>query len=153
MRQGKSRPRLVIFGDPARGPVAEAIEEFSQFLKDKAELVAICYICECTAEVLREVDFAVVLGGDGSIISAARTLSEAKVPVIGVNMGKLGFLAEFSAGGIQGLVSRHHFGQGAGREADDARLPGLGGTRGQSARGSSRRRSTTCTSRRGRPIA
>ncbi len=96
MRQGKSRPRLVIFGDPARGHVAEAIEEFSKFLKDKAELVAICYICECTAEVLREIDFAVVLGGDGSIISAARTLSEAKVPVIGVNMGKLGFLAEFS---------------------------------------------------------
>jgi NAD+ kinase len=87
-----------MFGDPARGPVAEAIAEFSEFLRDKAELVAICYINECTADILREVDFAVVLGGDGSIISAARTLSEAKVPVIGVNMGKLGFLAEFSAG-------------------------------------------------------
>jgi NAD+ kinase len=98
MRQGKSLPKLVIFGDPARGPVAEAIGEFSQFLKDKAELVAVCYINECTADILREIDFAVVLGGDGSIISAARTLSEAKVPVIGVNMGKLGFLAEFSAG-------------------------------------------------------
>ena len=98
MRQGKSLPRLVIFGDPARGPVAEAIEEFSDFLKDKAEIVAICYINECTATVLREIDFAIVLGGDGSIISAARTLSEAQVPVIGVNMGKLGFLAEFSAG-------------------------------------------------------
>jgi len=87
----------VIFGDPARGPVAEAIQDFSQFLKGKAELVAVCHISGCTAEVLREADFAVVLGGDGTIISAARTLSEARVPVIGVNMGKLGFLAEFSA--------------------------------------------------------
>jgi len=102
MRQGRSLPRLVIFGDPTRGPVAEAIEDFSQFLKDKAEIVAICYINECTADVLREIDFAVVLGGDGSIISAARALSEARVPVIGVNMGKLGFLAEFSAGEFKG---------------------------------------------------
>jgi NAD+ kinase len=109
MRQGRSLPRLVIFGDPARGPVAEAIEDFSQFLKGKAEIVTVCYINECTAEVLREIDFAVVLGGDGSIISAARTLSEASVPVIGVNMGKLGFLAEFSAaefkGWFQGIIS------------------------------------------------
>jgi NAD+ kinase len=97
MRQGKSLPRIVIFGDPARGPVAEAIQEFSQFLKGRAEVVAVCHISECRAEILREIDFAVVLGGDGSIISAARTLSEARVPVIGVNMGKLGFLAEFSA--------------------------------------------------------
>jgi len=97
MRQGKSLPRIVIFGDPARGPVAEAIQEFSQFLKDKAQVVAVCHISECRAEILWEIDFAVVLGGDGSIISAARTLSEARVPVIGVNMGKLGFLAEFSA--------------------------------------------------------
>jgi NAD+ kinase len=102
MRQGRSLPRLVIFGDPARGPVAEAIEDFSLFLKGKAEIVTVCYINECTAEVLREIDFAVVLGGDGSIISAARTLSEASVPVIGVNMGKLGFLAEFSAGEFKG---------------------------------------------------
>lgn len=109
MRQGRSLPRLVIFGDPARGPVAEAIEDFSLFLKGKAEIVAVCYINECTGEVLRDIDFAVVLGGDGSIISAARTLSEARVPVIGVNMGKLGFLAEFSAaefkGWFQGIIS------------------------------------------------
>ena len=97
MRQGKSLPRLVMFGDPARGSVAEAIQDFSQFLKDKAKVVAVCDISECRAEILREIDFAVVLGGDGSIISAARTLSEARVPVIGVNLGKLGFLAEFSA--------------------------------------------------------
>jgi NAD+ kinase len=72
------------------------MREFSLFLRDKAEIVASCHLNECRPEVLRKSDFAVVLGGDGSIISAARHLSAARVPVIGVNMGRLGFLAEFS---------------------------------------------------------
>jgi NAD+ kinase len=96
MTHAKSLPRLVIFGDPTRGLVAEATQDFSRFLKGKARIVAICHINQCRAEVLHEIDFAIVLGGDGSIISAARTLSDARVPVIGVNLGKLGFLAEFS---------------------------------------------------------
>jgi NAD+ kinase len=91
-----SLPRLVLFGDPEKGPVAETMREFSLFLKDKAEIVASCHLNECRPEVLRKCDFAIVLGGDGSIISAARYLSAAKVPVIGVNLGRLGFLAEFS---------------------------------------------------------
>ena len=91
-----SLPKLVIFGDPRKGPVAEAIEDFSRFLKGKAQIVASCFIEKCTPEVLGKSDFAVVLGGDGSIISAARDLSQANIPVIGVNLGKLGFLAEFS---------------------------------------------------------
>jgi NAD+ kinase len=96
MRHGKSLPRLVIFGDPGKGPIAETMKDFAKFLRHRARLMATCHIAECTPEVLRETDFAVVLGGDGSIISAARHLSRAKVPVIGVNLGKLGFLAEFS---------------------------------------------------------
>jgi NAD+ kinase len=96
MEQGKSLPKLVIFGDPAKGAVAETVRDFTVFLRNRGEVVASCHIAKCTAEILQDCDFAIVLGGDGSIISAARNLSEAKVPVIGVNLGKLGFLAEFS---------------------------------------------------------
>ena len=94
-------PKLVIFGDPKKGHVAKVIEEFADFAKGKAELVANCHINDCTVELLKEVDFAVVFGGDGSIISAARNLSQSNVPVIGVNLGKLGFLAEFSVGELK----------------------------------------------------
>jgi len=88
--------KLVIFGDPAKGKVSEAIDEFVEFAKDKAQITAKCHIDNCTIDVLEKSDFAVVFGGDGSIISAARTLSKSNVPVIGVNLGKLGFLAEFN---------------------------------------------------------
>ncbi|MFZ2146888.1 MAG: NAD(+)/NADH kinase [Sedimentisphaerales bacterium] len=92
----KSLPKLVIFGDSKKEGVNEAIDEFAGFAKDKAEIVASCSVEDCRAEILKECDFAIVFGGDGSIISTARNVSKAGVPVIGVNVGKLGFLAEFS---------------------------------------------------------
>jgi len=95
--------KLVIFGDPKKGRVAEAIEEFIGFARGKAKVIANCRIEECKVGVLREADFAIVFGGDGSIISAARSLSQSRVPVIGVNLGKLGFLTEFSVDEIKKL--------------------------------------------------
>ena len=92
----KKLPRLVIFGDPKKGDFGKAIEEFNSFVKGKADIVASCGIDECTIDILRDGDFAVVFGGDGTIISVARQLSQMSIPVIGVNLGKLGFLAEFS---------------------------------------------------------
>ena len=100
-----SLPKLVIFGDPQKGNVSEAIDEFTNFIKGKAEIAANCGIDKCTVEILKEVDFAVVFGGDGSITSAARQLSQMNVPVIGVNLGKLGFLAEFSVGELKEFFS------------------------------------------------
>ena len=97
----KSPPKLVIFGDPKKEGVHEAIDEFAGFAKDKAEIVASCSVEDCRAEILKECDFAIVFGGDGSIISTARNVSKASVPVIGVNVGKLGFLAEFSVGELK----------------------------------------------------
>ena len=46
-------------------------------------------------ELPRQVDLMLVLGGDGTMIATARMLGDAKVPVIGVNYGGLGYLAEF----------------------------------------------------------
>lgn len=45
-------------------------------------------------EVLPRVDVAITLGGDGSILRASRTAALYNTPVLGINLGKLGFLAE-----------------------------------------------------------
>ena len=94
--QTKKLPRLAIFGHLKRQKVSEVVEEFRDFAKGKAEIITTCGIEDCSPDVLKSCDFAVVFGGDGSIISAARNLSKTGIPMIGVNLGKLGFLAEFS---------------------------------------------------------
>ena len=108
-----SLPKLAIFGDPHKGSVAEVIEDFTTFVKGKAQILATYRIEDfkgirddsgearhrrpkVESKILKKCDFAVVFGGDGSIISTARNLSKVSLPVIGVNLGKLGFLAEFS---------------------------------------------------------
>lgn len=98
-------PRLAIFGHLKRQKVSEVVEEFKNFAKDKAEIITSCGIEDCSPDVLKNCDFAVVFGGDGSIISAARNLSKTSVPMIGVNLGKLGFLAEFSISELEEYFS------------------------------------------------
>jgi NAD+ kinase len=44
----------------------------------------------------KHADLAIVLGGDGAILRAARQMGYEQIPVLGVNLGKLGFLADLS---------------------------------------------------------
>ncbi len=47
-------------------------------------------------ELGRQCDIAIVIGGDGTLLTAARFMASHSVPLIGVNLGRLGFLVDIS---------------------------------------------------------
>ncbi len=52
--------------------------------------------CHAREEIGRLADLAIVVGGDGTLLNAARSLAEHGTPLLGINLGRLGFLADVS---------------------------------------------------------
>lgn len=51
------------------------------------------------SEIAANCDLAVVIGGDGTLLSVARSLVDHHVPIVGINRGRLGFLVDVSPDG------------------------------------------------------
>ncbi len=90
---------MVILANHTKAHVSEALEDFRPWLDERAEVVAEMESLSMSpqhAANMPDADLAIVLGGDGTLLAQARSLAERGVPLVGVNFGKLGFLAEFS---------------------------------------------------------
>ncbi len=108
--------RAVIVSKVFRRPLGGAILELAQLLK---ELGVEAYIEQTTSvgfnlpqlpavsrKQIKDLDLIIVLGGDGSVLGAARTLVDLQVPMLGVNRGHLGLLTDVSPATLRASLSK-----------------------------------------------
>lgn len=87
--------RLMIVANLSKPRVKPALDELVPWLKQRIEVVGLDLdksqdLCGC------DMDCILVLGGDGTLLNTAHRLNGRQVPVMGVNYGRLGFLASFT---------------------------------------------------------
>jgi NAD+ kinase len=97
--------RIMVLGNAHRPGVAEEAERLLPFLREHAEIVRLD-LFQTTDLAGVEAELAVVLGGDGAILRAARQMGYRQVPVLGVNLGRLGFLADMSSDELRASFAR-----------------------------------------------
>jgi len=88
------------------------VKLYSQLL-EKNILVAQYEVIHDHKELVKEkIDFVITLGGDGTILHAATLVKNAEIPILGINLGRLGFLASTEkhkvGEAIDALVNGHY---------------------------------------------
>jgi NAD+ kinase len=87
--------RILVLGNAHRHGVPEEAERLLPFLRERCTVVAVDL--EQTLDLSEvDADLTLVLGGDGAILRAAKQMGYRQIPVLGVNLGKLGFLADLN---------------------------------------------------------
>src|ERR1043165_5309228 len=108
--------RIALIGKLPSAAIASSLRELSDYLRSRGSEVL---VEQQTAQALgvqgadyetlgKGCDLAVVVGGDGAMLAAARNLVRHHVPVVGVNQGRLGFMTDIGhqdmKSGIGGML-------------------------------------------------
>lgn len=89
--------RIILTGNGTKPQIAAAVSELLPWLRERVDVAVVDLGMDMDLGSVRA-DVAVILGGDGAILSTARRLGDNQIPAIGVNLGKFGFLAEVLPG-------------------------------------------------------
>jgi NAD+ kinase len=78
--------RILLIGKLRNAEIESFLQELRGFLRKRG--------CEVIPEGETKADLAIVIGGDGTMLAAARELVRHHVPLVGINLGRLGFMTD-----------------------------------------------------------
>ncbi len=101
IRSGIKPKNFFIITNPGRDPDLSVTKSIQDFLRENGLNAAVNVAEEMkegsytsTDLVPKDTDCLIVVGGDGTLIAAARDTTELSLPILGVNQGKMGYLAD-----------------------------------------------------------
>lgn len=114
--------KVAVFGRSASEDNVKALRLLCEFVQDsqievivyrkfwnlinKQEHAIVCNysLFDDFSNIKNEIDFVFSIGGDGTLLNTADLVLNSSIPVIGINTGRLGFLANFQLDEIQQLI-------------------------------------------------
>jgi NAD+ kinase len=114
--RGKPFATIAVVGRQASPGIIEPLERLARFLSARGHRVLIdaetaafaplpSYSAASTEELGREAKLGIVVGGDGTMLSAARKFAPFGMPLIGINQGRLGFLTDVTLTDMESTLS------------------------------------------------
>ena len=111
----KQLKRIGILGNPEKPAFRTVIRQAVQHIEATGRIARCdvatarfaslkCKTSPSATQLAKEVDLLVVFGGDGTILRAARETANSNTPIIGINIGGLGFLTSASAKDLLGAL-------------------------------------------------
>ena len=85
--------RIALIGKPRGAESESSLQQLREFLRKRG--------CEVLPEGDTKADLAIVIGGDGTMLAAARDLVRHHVPLVGINQGRLGFMTDIGLNDMQ----------------------------------------------------
>ena len=85
--------RIALIGKLRSAETEASLQQLREFLRKRG--------CEVLAEGETKADLAIVIGGDGTMLGAARDLVRHHVPLVGINQGRLGFMTDIGHDDLQ----------------------------------------------------
>jgi len=112
----KNITRVGIVGNPGKLSALKLAGDLSKWLGKKGIKVFISRDCAGNLldkklvveneELLSNADILIALGGDGTLLSAARLVSSSGIPILGINLGGLGFLTEVNSSRVYEVLEQ-----------------------------------------------
>lgn len=92
---------VILLSNQSKPDVLAALDEVRRLIRAHARIVADLDATDAPLTSRDGADLIVVLGGDGTLLAQSRRCVSLGLPMLGVNLGKLGFMAEFDVASLR----------------------------------------------------
>lgn len=106
--------KTAIFANMSKAGINEVVDEMQAFFSEKGFCVSVINLNSDERDLdipCPQCDFAVSLGGDGTVLSCANILKDSQIPILAVNLGTFGYITETSLSEYKEVFESYYVGQ------------------------------------------